>query len=112
MLGTNKKVSFPVRFGINKFTFMFERYSDNVLEEINQDLDMFYLVMQGSIKAEIHIIDRFEGVINSDFGSNIKKLREQNLELTESFRLQVVAELESLLEGLEREIENRFLNRN
>jgi hypothetical protein len=77
------------------------------LDKIQQDLDTIYVVLQGSLKADIHIVDRFEGILSSDFGKKLRELRNSNLELNEEFRLKAVAEVEMMLEQIELEIKVR-----
>jgi hypothetical protein len=53
-----------------------------IIEEIKQDLENFYSVLQYSFLPGEEMIDRFEGILNSDFGANLRELRNQNIELT------------------------------
>jgi hypothetical protein len=55
-------------------------------------------------------LDRFEAVISSDYGANLRKLRNQNSELSEEVRLKAVAEVDRLIEVLETELESRYSN--
>jgi hypothetical protein len=90
----------------------FERYSDKVLQNILEDLEIVYAVLQKSFEAKDNIIDRFEGILSSDFGANLRKLRDNNPDLTEKFRLKAVKEVDSLIEQVESEQINRTSNRN
>ena len=87
----------------------FEKYSNNVLENILQDLETISCVLQNVFRAEEFVLDRFEATLSSDFGTNLLELRNQNKDLTEAVRLKAIIEIDSLIEQIEAEMERRIL---